>query len=358
MENKGLLFIPDISGFTRFVSETEIDHSRLIIQELLEILINANEIGLEVSEIEGDAILFYKFGEPPHLEELYKQVEKMFCVFHRNLIAYDHRRYCQCKACLSAIHLSLKVITHYGEFTDYHVKNFRKLIGKDIIVAHQLLKNDIEQHEYWLVTKSLLQDNPPTDFAAWMKWNSSAKQTEIGEVPFHYTQLSQLKNELSPEPFPQLDLSNKVKMISQTKEYDTDIITLFHATGDFNYRSRWKDGVKKVEEVNHFLPRVGMRCRCVLENGEVITYASSYFYQPDKIEFSETDEKKKNLTYYKLEKTSSNKTRLTLDFYIKKNIASQVLFKLIEKRKIEDTFRKSLQNLVSLVKEIRITKGA
>ena len=36
MENKGLLFIPDISGFTRFVNETEIDHSRLIIQELLE----------------------------------------------------------------------------------------------------------------------------------------------------------------------------------------------------------------------------------------------------------------------------------------------------------------------------------
>jgi hypothetical protein len=58
MENKGLLFIPDISGFTRFVNETEIGHSRLIIQELLEILINANEVGLEVSEIEGDAILY------------------------------------------------------------------------------------------------------------------------------------------------------------------------------------------------------------------------------------------------------------------------------------------------------------
>jgi len=103
MENKGLLFIPDISGFSRFVSETEIDHSRLIIQELLEILINANQIGLEVSEIEGDAILFYKFGEPPELKELYKQVEKMFCEFHRNLFAYEHRRFCQCKACVSIL---------------------------------------------------------------------------------------------------------------------------------------------------------------------------------------------------------------------------------------------------------------
>ena len=46
MENRGLLFIPDISGFTRFVTETEIGHSRLIIQELLDILINSNEIAL------------------------------------------------------------------------------------------------------------------------------------------------------------------------------------------------------------------------------------------------------------------------------------------------------------------------
>ena len=64
-KTEGYFFIPDISGFTRFVNETEIDHSRLIIQELLEILINSNQIGLEVSEIEGDAILFYKFGESP-----------------------------------------------------------------------------------------------------------------------------------------------------------------------------------------------------------------------------------------------------------------------------------------------------
>jgi hypothetical protein len=52
LENKGLLFIPDISGFTQFVNQTDIEHSRLIIQELLEILINANQIGLEVSEVE------------------------------------------------------------------------------------------------------------------------------------------------------------------------------------------------------------------------------------------------------------------------------------------------------------------
>jgi hypothetical protein len=354
MDNKGLLFIPDISGFTRFVNETEIEHSRLIIQELLEILINANSTGLEVSEIEGDAILFYKYGDPPDLEELYKQVEKMFCAFHRSLAAYELQRYCQCKACTSAIELTLKVITHYGEFTGYTVKNFNKLFGKDIIIAHQLLKNDIDKHEYWLVTKSLLPDDAPAGFARWMKWDSSAKQTENGEVSFHYTQLGQLRNELVPEPSPQLELSKKVKVLSVSREYETDIITLFHATGDFNYRSRWQEGVKKVEEVNHYLPRVGMKCRNIMENGEVITYASSYFYQEDRIEFSETDDKKKNSTYYTLEKTGHNKIKLTIDYYLKKNIAAQIIFKLGKGKKMEERFQKSLFNLGELVKEIKI----
>jgi hypothetical protein len=354
MANRGLLFIPDISGFTRFVNETEIEHSRLIIQELLEILINANQIGLEVSEIEGDAILFYKFGEAPELKELYNQVEKMFCAFHRNLIAYENRRFCQCTACLSAVHLTLKVITHYGEFTDYHVKSFRKLIGKDIIVAHQLLKNDIDQHEYWLVTKNLLPDNPPNDLAEWMQWNTSAKKTESGEIGFHYTQLGQLKNELAPEISPELDLSNKLKIISVSREYETDIITLFHATGDFNYRSRWQTGVKRVEEVNHFLPRVGMRCRCVLDDGQVILYSSSYSYRPDRIEFSETNESNNNVTYITLEKIEPKKTRITLDYYLEGNVAKQLMFRLMKKNKMEDDFQKSLLKLVELVKEIQL----
>jgi hypothetical protein len=35
MDNKGLLFIPDMSKFTEFVSNIELIHSRHIIQELL-----------------------------------------------------------------------------------------------------------------------------------------------------------------------------------------------------------------------------------------------------------------------------------------------------------------------------------
>jgi len=354
METRGLLFIPDISGFTRFVTEMEIDHSRHIIQELLEILINANTIGLEISEIEGDAILFYKYGDAPDLKTIYNQVEKMFCEFHRNISAYEYKRLCQCKACRAAIDLSLKVITHYGEFTGYNVKNFNKLIGKDVIVAHQLLKNEIEQHEYWLVTNNLLQNRSPEEFKNWMTWDHSAKKTETGEIPFQYTQLTPLKNEITPEPPLHLELNEKKKIISVSKEYEIDINTLFYAAGHLEFRNRWVEGVKAIDEVSHYLPRVGTKHRCVLENGQAFIYTSHFSFSPEKIVMVETDEKKRGATYFIFEKVGEDRTRFTFDFYLKKNPVLQLAFNLTMKKKYESIFTKSLNNLEEFVKEVQL----
>jgi len=351
MENKGLLFIPDISGFTRFVNETDIEHSRLIIQELLELLISSNQIGLQISEIEGDAILFYKFGEAPGIKELYSQVEKMFVDFHKQLIAYDTVKYCHCKACISAVNLSLKVITHYGEFTGYSVRNFYKLIGKDVIAAHQLLKNDIDQHEYWLVTENLLKQLKESGPPESLNWKHSAKQTESGEYPFQYAQLDKLKNDLSNYTLPFTDLSKKTKAFSVSREFETDIISLFHAAGDFNYRHRWKEGVKRVEEVHHYLPRVGMKCRYIMDDGEVLNYSTSYSYSDERIQFTESDDKGTNIVYYNLEKLGERRSRLTIEYYIPSNIISRITFNLRRKQDLKSHFERSILNLDELVKD-------
>lgn len=353
MATSGLLFIPDISGFTRFISQTEIEHSRLIIQELLELLINANNTGLEISEIEGDAILFYRYGPPPDPETLYRQVERMFCEFHRNLKVYEQTRYCQCAACQSASGLTLKVITHFGEFTGYTVKNFNKLIGKDIIVAHQLLKNDIEQHEYWLITDNLVNAVQPSAITQKLQWKNSIKETESGAIPFQYTLLSDLRKSISTEPIPPPDLSGMKKVFSHSDEYNTDIITMFHASGAFHHRHRWLEGVIKVEEVNHFLPRVGMKCRCFMKDGVTTTYAASYRYSPERIEFTETDDLHHNITYYLLEKVRTGVTRFTLEHYIPKSILSKLGF-IRGKKNLENRLMKSMENLHTFVKELYV----
>ena len=321
MQNRGLLFIPDISGFTQFVNEVEIEHSRFIIQQLLEVLIKANELGLEISEIEGDAILFYKFGEPQKLDALYKQVEKMFVAFHRYLASYDHRKICQCKACVSAFDLSLKIITHYGEFTPLNVQKFNKLIGKDVIVAHQLLKNDIPQHEYWLVTTNILAHQEMPQIEPWMNWNSSAKSRGSGEVNFVYTQLGPLKNNILP-PSTDAETAKKTRMLSVSRDYQIEIKTLCYTVVHFEFRHMWYEGIKAIDEVEHFLPGVGSSHRRVLESGQIeMMYISSFLYDPEgKTIFSETNQKDKTSIYYIAEKTGEHSSRLILELYFEPNL--------------------------------------
>ena len=349
MENRGLLFIPDISGFSRFVNAVEIEHSRFIIQQLLEVLIQANDSGLQISEIEGDAILFYKFGAPAALLALYNQVAKMFRAFHQYLMAYDHRKICQCTACLSAVDLTLKVITHYGEFTPMSVQHFEKLFGKDVIVAHQLLKNDIPQHEYWLVTHDLHRQ--PAELTQWMQWQTSSKETERGDIRFSYTQLGPLKKDMPTPSIPQ-ELAKKTQMLSVSRDYDVEIKTLFYTVVHFEFRPLWYVGIQTIDEVEHFLPGIGSHHRYVLANGTTARMSiSSFVYDPEgKTVFSETNEKDQSSLCFVAEKTGDHTSRLTLELYFQPNMLRQVVFHRWGKKKKAQEFRLSLERLDPVVK--------
>ena len=80
MKNQALYFIPDISGFTKFVTSTEIEHSRHIISELLELLIDANILGLKLVEIEGDALFMYTTDDQS-MKELLNNLKKCLTIF-------------------------------------------------------------------------------------------------------------------------------------------------------------------------------------------------------------------------------------------------------------------------------------
>lgn len=349
--DRGLIFIPDISGFTRFVNEMEIDHSRHIISELLEVLVESNSIGLEISEIEGDAILFYKYGEAPSLEDIYKQVEIMFCSFHQHLKYYDQRKLCHCQACEGAADLTLKVVTHYGEFTGYSVKNFNKLIGKDIIVAHQLLKNDVEKHEYWLITDGLASGDQ-TGKLQEFQWQESSKKTEQGDIPFWYLPLSYLRDRLPPPPPLELGIVNKESVMKVTRDYETDILTLLHAVIDFPNRKYWQPGVKEITDISDpHLMRLGTRHRCVLEKGQSIMYTSSYSYATDRIEYAETTNKKDVSLHFRFEKKSDTVTQLQLEFFIKRNPIAKLLFNLTERKKLHKALMRGLDNVERLIRQ-------
>lgn len=157
MENKAFIYIPDISGFTKFVTETDVSHSEHIISELLGVILDSNTLNFNVSEVEGDAVLFYKLDSPPSLTEIYNQSKEMFLNFHSHLKQIEKNTVCQCGACKTVSNLTLKFIGHLGDFKEVTIQSFTKLIGSDVILAHRLLKNNVPSKEYLLFTDNYIQ---------------------------------------------------------------------------------------------------------------------------------------------------------------------------------------------------------
>ncbi|UJH91951.1 DUF2652 domain-containing protein [Antarcticibacterium sp. 1MA-6-2] len=151
---KGTLLIPDISGFTKFVHTTDMILGKTIILRLLSSIIRSNNLGLQVSEIEGDAILFYSYEKKFTVKEILDQYEIMLESFNHELALISEELG-------EEIDLTLKLIAHYGKLADYKIGKFQKLYGETVIEAHHLLKNKIESHTYVLITDELLEDNVP-----------------------------------------------------------------------------------------------------------------------------------------------------------------------------------------------------
>lgn len=145
----GLILIADISGFTKFVRETTVHEGSTITRLLLSSIMDSNILNLKVSEIEGDAIFFYKYGELPSVCSILKQYELMLYNFNTKLNAIK-------KEFKRKLDLSLKVIVHVGAMTQYSIGKFKKLYGESVIEAHRLLKNPIRSKSYVLLTAELI----------------------------------------------------------------------------------------------------------------------------------------------------------------------------------------------------------
>lgn len=159
-----LLCIPDISGFTRFMSQTDFELGAKVIPSLLNKIVYSNDIGLKISEIEGDAVLFYRSGALPGLAELIAQCRHFHLQFYKQLIALRARYNDEDGSEKIPEILGLKIILHFGEEVGQVPVGKRiKLIGEDVIIAHKLLKNDIKGDEYILLSDALLSKYPGTE---------------------------------------------------------------------------------------------------------------------------------------------------------------------------------------------------
>ncbi|NNC93944.1 MAG: DUF2652 domain-containing protein [Chitinophagales bacterium] len=258
-----LLFIPDISGFTKFVQSTEIEHSQHIVQELLELLIDSNRLDLVVNEIEGDAIFFFKEGTLPGLREIEEQAELMFIKFHEHLLQYQRDRICDCGACSTAHELSLKIIVHVGEVQKMQIKDKTKLFGPEVIVLHALLKNSISEDQYLLATEGIFDNNEIDNFDGWMK--ASDSYPEFGEINYRYKSLKEQLDHVKLKPRESIGKNFK-NSVDNSIDIKAPIDDVHRILTNLDIKNQIFKELIDVKYDKSEIPRVGAIHQCVLPN--------------------------------------------------------------------------------------------
>jgi len=155
-DKDGTIFIVDISGYSRFVSAISNESGGLIISNLLEGIIDANFLSFNISEIEGDAILFYRHGPVDRVSSILTQFERMLNAFDQRVRSYQ-KNYPQ------VAKLSIKLVVHFGTIGRLSVGCYSKIFGRSVVEAHRLLKNNIDSDTYALITDDFLKQQYESD---------------------------------------------------------------------------------------------------------------------------------------------------------------------------------------------------
>ena len=191
-----LICIPDISGFTEFMSKVDFELGSKVIPSLLNNIIYSNDIGLKVSEIEGDAVLFYRQGNLPTLRKLVEQCKFFYREFYSHLETLRVKHTTNEHSESIPEILGLKIILHFGkEVAPVSIDKHIKLMGEDVIVAHRLLKNAVPIDEYILISDELLSQYT-RDIDNEVEWTEIStcfiKDEHIGKISFNYIPLKPL----------------------------------------------------------------------------------------------------------------------------------------------------------------------
>ena len=186
---EGALVLADISGYSAFVAQTEVDHSWSILHELLDTMVRSVQGRMDVSQVEGDAILFISGLSTP---DVIRALEGTFVSFHRRLRDMQAVTTCPCSACTNIAILKLKFVVHHGKFSRQRLGNVEQLHGTDVIVAHRLLKNKVPSKEYMLVTDAVL-DRLPAEMR--QRFHPHTEEFDLGAISGGYEEIAYLWQE-------------------------------------------------------------------------------------------------------------------------------------------------------------------
>lgn len=356
--NKTLLFLPDISGYTEFVQQTEINHSQHVIAELLEVLIASNSINMQLAEIEGDALFFYK-EEIPFLEKLLAQVESVFTAFYSHLKLLEKNRICPCAACSTAPNLKLKIIAHCGDIEFISVLDKRKPYGIEVIEVHRLMKNSVKTNQYVLFSRSLadelgLSKNYQSKLFHFVEGVDTYDAKELSYV---YSIIE--KEKLKLKPFRQ---ANKVNFVRNpdfvlNKEFPISAKALFEYVSNFEYRMEFTKGADELIYNPKEINRLDAKHVCVV-NGEDINFITvTKEVKSNQLVYGEMTSTPKPIdaayVFYIITPLEKNTCLLEIESYIE---VKSIFKKLLRYFVVRKAFLKSTETLITNLFDFVLTK--
>lgn len=305
------ILIPDISGYTRFLTKTELSHSTHIINELLQVIADSVQHRFTLAEIEGDALLTYVKGRIAQAE-IEAVCQEAFMNFHYFLKVIERDSVCRCGACQGASHLSLKFVVHYGYFDEIRIAQFTKLSGPDMVIAHRLLKNNVPHTDYILLTDDYLKDEAQAE--SQFTWHAGKNlYSVIGEVSYQYAKLSHLRDEVS-SPESREDLK-QLFGLARSLEFDiaAPLALVHHVLTDNAEKVNFVKGLKSIE-TDSGINRVGSSHICEFDGDSFDIQTLQEAGDSEELTYIEKAKSVSSgitmLSYYELRKTEEGLTKL------------------------------------------------
>ncbi len=142
----GYFLIADITGYTQYLSASELDHAQQTLTALLNLLIKHTKPPLVISRLAGDAVISYGLRDSFCSGQTFvEMLEDTYLSFRRQVELMVRNTTCPCNACRNIGTLDLKFFVHSGEFGVQRLDAHDELVGSDVNLIHRLLKNHVTE---------------------------------------------------------------------------------------------------------------------------------------------------------------------------------------------------------------------
>lgn len=146
MTDTGFIVMADITGYTMYLNESELDHAKDSLASILDVIVDGTTAPLVVSRLVGDAVISYAYdGQILNTQTLVDEIDDIYVAYRRALDQMVLNTSCTCNACANLGSLDLKFIVHHGEFSIQKMAGHEELIGAEVNVVFRLSKNSVNE---------------------------------------------------------------------------------------------------------------------------------------------------------------------------------------------------------------------